>query len=228
MKTNMFLISNLKGASASENSVNVVQEESTISEEITDDSKDEDKDREPEALVLAASNNEENDSIHAQQVPQQREGEWATGDDSASDDSDDETWDLSIEAFVNTGSLASSISSLIMQPSSPSPSLAMANDEAAGPYPAGHVKIKPDLLEEANRIEELDQLDYSTVSNPDLPAELNLANIFRERHYVHHPNQRLNVQLSYVVAFAVAAVAGFALGHIVGMYIVKLFCFLNK
>ena len=191
-----------------------MQEESPVSEEITDDLKVEDK--EPEIHVVA-SNNEEDISIHAQQIPQQGDGEWASGDDSPSDDSDDETWDLSIEAFVNTGSLASSISSLILQPSSPSPSLAMANDEAAGPYPAGHVKIKPDLLEEANRIEELDQLDYSTVSNPDLPADLNLANIFRERHYVHHPNQRLNVQLSYVVAFAMAAVAGFALGHIVGI-----------
>ena len=173
---------------------------------VEDDAKD------PETLVVAS--NEDIDQAHAQQIKQE-EGEWAS-DDSSSDDSDDETWDLSIEAFVNTGSLASSLSSLVQQPSSPSP-LEMANDEAAGPYPAGHVKIKPDLLEEANRIEELDQLDYSTVSNPDLPPELNIANIFRERHYVHHPNQRLNVQLSYVVAFAMAAVAGFALGHIVGM-----------
>jgi len=202
----MFVLNNLEeGATASENSVNAVSI-----------SKVENEDKEPDETLEVASNEEE-DAIVAQQVPQQGDGEWASGDDSPSDDSDDETWDLSIEAFVNTGSLASSISSLILQPSSPSPSLVLANDEAAGPYPAGHVKIKPDLLEEAQRIEELDQLDYSTVSNPDLPAELNLANIFRERHYVHHPNQRLNVQLSYVVAFAMAAVAGFALGNIVGI-----------
>lgn len=76
---------------------------------------------------------------------------------------------------------------------------------------------KPDLLHEASHLEEeLDQLDYSSFSNPDLPAELNIANIFRERHYVHHPNQRLNIQLTYFVAFVMAAVIGFALGHIIG------------
>jgi hypothetical protein len=76
---------------------------------------------------------------------------------------------------------------------------------------------KPDLLEEANRIEEMDQMDYSTLTNQDLPADLNLAAISRERHYVHHPNRRLNLTLSFVVAFSMAAVIGFGLGHFIGM-----------
>jgi len=77
---------------------------------------------------------------------------------------------------------------------------------------------KPDLLHEATHLEEeLDQLDYSCIGNQGLPDDLNIANIFRERHYVHRPNQRLNVQLSYFVAFVMAAVIGFALGHVIGL-----------
>jgi hypothetical protein len=77
--------------------------------------------------------------------------------------------------------------------------------------------LKPDLLEEANRIEELDLMDYSAVTNPDLPADIVVANIVPDRHYVHRPNQRLNEKLSFVMAFALAAVFGFAIGHLIGM-----------
>ncbi len=132
--------------------------------------------------------------------------------DSMDDESEDETWDLSLEALVNANSLASSLSSLIQQPSSPSP----APFPPAEGQQRSYALVKPDLLEEANRIEELDLMDYSSVTNPDLPAELVVSNIVRDRHYVHHPNQRLNVQLSYIVAFVLAAAVGFALGHIVG------------
>lgn len=127
---------------------------------------------------------------------------------SVDNDSEEETWDLSLGALANNNSLASSLSSLVQQPSSPSP--------AAEVPPRNFVISKPDLLEEANRIEELDLMDYSAVTNPDLPAELVVANIVPDRHYVHHPNQRLNLQLTFIVAFALAAVFGFALGHIVG------------
>ena len=131
----------------------------------------------------------------------------STSDDDEDDELDEETWDLSLGALANSSSLASSLSSLPQQPS------------PAEPAPeSSSVRItKPDLLEEANRIEELDQMDYSAVTNPDLPPELDIANIFRDRHYVHHPNQGLNQTLSYVMAFALAAVVGFALGNIVGL-----------
>ncbi|KAI9550035.1 hypothetical protein GHT06_007626 [Daphnia sinensis] len=131
---------------------------------------------------------------------------------SVDDDSDDETWDLSLEALMNANSLASSLSSLVQQPSSPSPPANQADG-----YQRSHAMLKPDLLEEANRIEELDLMDYSAVTNPDLPAEIAVANIVPDRHYVHHPNQRLNEKLSFVMAFALAAVVGFAIGHIIGL-----------
>ncbi|KZS06313.1 Uncharacterized protein APZ42_030254 [Daphnia magna] len=131
---------------------------------------------------------------------------------SVDDDSEDETWDLSLEALMNANSLASSLSSLVQQPSSPSPPANQADG-----YQRSHAMLKPDLLEEANRIEELDLMDYSTVTNPDLPAEIVVANIVPDRHYVHHPNQRLNEKLSFVMAFALAAVVGFAIGHIIGL-----------
>ena len=118
-------------------------------------------------------------------------------------ESEDETWDLDLGALVNNASLSSSVSSLVQEPE---------------PVPAFHAStVKPDLLEEANRIEELDLMDYSAVTNPDLPPELTVANIIRDRHYVHRRDQRLNVQLSFFVAFALAAVVGFALGNIVGI-----------
>ena len=126
------------------------------------------------------------------------------------DESEDETWDLSLEALVNANSLASSLSSLLQQPSSPSPAPVPPEEGRQRTFPM----VKPDLLEEANRIEELDLMDYSSVTN--LPAELVVSNIVRDRHYVHHPNQRLNGQLSYIVAFVLAAAVGFALGHIIG------------
>jgi L-rhamnose mutarotase len=121
-----------------------------------------------------------------------------------SDDEDDDQWSLFQE---ERGSRAPSVAS-------ESPAVASA------PSSRGNSMPKPDLLEEANRIEEEleDQLDYSSLTNQELPAELNVANIFRQRHYVHHPNQRLNCQLSYVVAFVMAAVIGFALGNIIGLY----------
>lgn len=127
--------------------------------------------------------------------------------DSVEEESEDETWDLSLGALPNTNSMTSSRSSLLPQQPSPSPIPYFAEEQRI------HLIMKPDLLEEANRIEELDQLD---LSNTGLPPELNVANIVRDRHYVHHPNQRLNLQLSYVVAFALAAVIGFALGNIIG------------
>lgn len=125
------------------------------------------------------------------------------------DESDDENWDLGVEAPAYPASLASSISSLIDQQAASS-SLAFLRGD-------NHSLVKPDLLEEANRIEELDQYDYSSVSNPDLPPDLNIGAIMRERAYVHTPNQRLNLQLSYFLAFALAAVFGFALGNLIGM-----------
>lgn len=120
---------------------------------------------------------------------------------------------MGLEALIMNQSLSSSLSSLVQEPS-PAPLSPVIPESGTQ---RGHVStMKPDLLEEANRIEELDLMDYSAVSNPDLPPELTVANIVRDRHYVHHPNQRLNVQLSFIVAFALAAVIGFALGNIVG------------
>lgn len=130
---------------------------------------------------------------------------------SMDEDSEDETWDLSLEALMNANSLPSSLSSLPQQVSSPSPPVDLADG-----YQRSHTMLKPDLLEEANRIEELDLMDYSAVTNPDLPAEIAVANIIRDRHYVHRPNQRLNEKLSFVMAFALAAVVGFAIGHVIG------------
>jgi len=137
-----------------------------------------------------------------------KEEDWSS-ESSDEEELDEEAWDLSLGALLNSGSMTSSLSSLIQEPSSPSPII---------PVPSIARIVKPDLLEEANRIEEMDQLDYSAVSNPDLPPELNIANIFRDRHYVHHPNQRLNLTLTYIVAFAMAAVVGFALGHVIGIF----------
>jgi hypothetical protein len=131
---------------------------------------------------------------------------------SVDDESEDETWDLSLEAVVNANSLASSVSSLVQPPFSPSPMVIPADG-----YQRSHTMLKPDLLEEANRIEELDLMDYSAVTNPDLPADIVVANIVPDRHYVHRPNQRLNEKLSFVMAFALAAVFGFAIGHLIGM-----------
>lgn len=129
--------------------------------------------------------------------------------DDENEETDEENWDLGVEAPVYSASLASSsVSSLVEQPDSPSPIIAGQGHAAS--------LVKPDLLEEANRIEELDQYDYSSVTNPDLPPELNVGAILRERAYIHRPNQRLNLQLSYFVAFALAAVFGFALGNLVG------------
>lgn len=126
------------------------------------------------------------------------------------EESDEENWDLGVEALALSASLASSVSSLAGQPDSPSPIVGRGQNLSTN-------LVKPDLLEEANRIEELDQYDYSSVTNPDLPPELNVGAILRERAYVHRPNQRLNVQLSYIVAFVLAAVFGFALGNLIGI-----------
>ena len=131
---------------------------------------------------------------------------------SVDDESEDETWDLSSEAVMNANSLASSVSSIVHPPFSPSPMVISADG-----YQRSHTMLKPDLLEEANRIEELDLMDYSAVTNPDLPADIVVANIVPDRHYVHRPNQRLNEKLSFVMAFALAAVFGFAIGHLIGM-----------
>ncbi|XP_059352434.1 uncharacterized protein LOC130703856 isoform X2 [Daphnia carinata] len=163
-----------------------------------------------EAAVLVYVANDEKSSL-------QEDTAFSTQPDdqsiySVDDDSEDETWDLSLEVLMNANSLASSLSSLVQQPSSPSP----LGNEADG-YQRSHPMLKPDLLEEANRIEELDLMDYSAVTNPDLPAEIAVANIVPDRHYVHHPNQRLNEKLSFVMAFALAAVVGFAIGHIIGL-----------
>lgn len=142
-------------------------------------------------------------------APVDAEEEWSTDSSSTSDEEsddelDEEAWDLSLGGLANSSSLASSVSSLPQQ--------------QASPVPEPSIRItKPDLLEEAKRIEELDQMDLSTLTNVDLPPELNVANIFRDRHYVHHPNQRLNMTLTYVMAFALAAAVGFALGNIVGL-----------
>ena len=80
----------------------------------------------------------------------------------------------------------------------------------------GQPIAKPDLLEEANRIEEFDQVDLSSLTNQDLPPDLHLATINRERHYIHHPNRRLNMVLSLAMAFSLAGVVGFGLGHFIG------------
>jgi hypothetical protein len=132
--------------------------------------------------------------------------------DSIDGESEDETWDLSSEALINANSLASSVSSLVQPPLSPSPIMISADG-----YQRSHAMLKPDLLEEANRIEELDLMDYSAVTNPDLPAETVVGNIVPDRHYVHRPNERLNEKLSFVMAFALAAVFGFAIGHLIGI-----------
>lgn len=163
----------------------------------------------PESDLVSTS-----DAAHERSVVEV-EREWSS--ESSDDELEEEAWDLSLGALVNSSSVASSLSSLAQQPSSPSP--------VAVAVASGARTVKPDLLEEANRIEELDLMDYSAVSNPDLPPELNVANIFRDRHYVHHPNQRLNVTLTYVMAFALAAVVGFALGHIIGSYLHHTFNF---
>lgn len=60
-------------------------------------------------------------------------------------------------------------------------------------------------------------MDSSLLLNHDLPADVNLSNIQRERHYIHQRNRRLNVLLSLLVAFSMAAAIGFGIGHFIGL-----------
>ena len=128
-------------------------------------------------------------------------------DDSASESESSEAEEEGTWEFNSDGQASSSLNSSVNS----TPQHQPVN------LPGRLYVAKPDLLEEANRIEEMDQMDYSTLTNQDLPVDLNLAAISRERHYVHHPNRRLNLTLSFVVAFSMAAVIGFGLGHFIGM-----------
>lgn len=183
-----------------------------LSNDVQDDVEDSGKD----VKSLSGSAPETTADLKEESSPEHQFKPVNESSDSEDDESEDDTWDLSLGGLANENSLASSRSSLVQQPpsplrASPSPVVPIAEE------PHHHMSlVKPDLLEEANRIEELDLMDYSAVTNPDLPAELTVANIVPDRHYVHHPNQRLNVQLSFFVAFALAAVVGFAIGNIVG------------
>ena len=130
---------------------------------------------------------------------------------------DDDSFENSNEKEMTDGSTTESESWSECSVRSSSPSNLEQSPTPLSNHENGVLHTKPDLLCEASHLEEeLDQMDFLSISNPDLPAELDIANILRERHYVHHPNQRLNVQLTYFVAFVMAAVIGFAFGHIIG------------
>ena len=130
---------------------------------------------------------------------------------------DDDSFENSNVKEMTDGSTTESESWSECSVRSSSPSNLEQSPTPLSNHENGVLHTKPDLLCEASHLEEeLDQMDFLSISNPDLPAELDIANILRERHYVHHPNQRLNVQLTYFVAFVMAAVIGFAFGHIIG------------